>query len=590
MCSCPAELNRTNKPALRPTSNRPRKPFPGSLVVKDLGQTVEQLSTRVDALEQRVSRLEKSAAEETAAPQLPPAARAAPAAALGITYTFAIIGRSLLGIAGAYVLRALADSTSLPRSLIAGAGILYALAWLLAAARSSGKRLAPAFYAATSALIFVPMLWEMCLRFQVLRPAAGAGALILYIAVSTWLGWRNPRSAAFAFSYAGAAIAAVILSITTHAMAAYTLPLVGMLLACEIGRFLNRDAVICPLVALAADAAIWVLLFIYHAPADTRSDYPHLAAASLVAIGCLPFLISFPGIAVRVMRLDRDLTVTDIAHGMLSFALVALAFLWILPAHGVLLLGILCGALATACYAAALGPLRGCASTRNFAVVALWSGALAVAGVFLLFPPLAASAAFCVLGVGGILGGDRLRRRTAELHGVLFLAIAAVLSGQVAYASHALVGAMPAPVTWPVLVASIAAILAYLASDELPSEPWQAQFLHFIPALLAAFSAAALLAHWLVRLAASIAPPSDFHIAFLRTMTVCAVALTLAFGAARWRRVELKRVAYIALAFVAAKLVFEDLRHGHMEFTAASICLVALTVIAVPRLTQSKAG
>jgi hypothetical protein len=556
--------------------------------VTDLGQTVEQLSTRVEALEQRVSRLEKSATEEPAAPQPTPAALVAPASSLGIPYTFAIIGRSLLGIAGAYVLRALADSTSLPRSLIAAAGILYALAWLLAAARASGKRLAPAFYAATSALIFVPMLWEMCLRFQVLQPAAGAAALVLYIAVSTWLGWQDPRCAAFAFSYAGAAIAAVILSITTHAMAAYTLPLVGMLLACEVGRLMGRDAAIRPLVAFASDAAIWVLLFIYHAPADTRTDYPHLAAGALIAIGCLPFLVSFPGIALRVMRLHQDLTVTDIAHGVLSFALVALAFLWILPAEGVLILGILCAALATACYAAALGPLRGSASTRNFAVVSLWSAALTVSAVFLLFAPLVASAAFCVLGVGGILCGDRLRCRTAELHGVLFLAIAAALSGQLAYGSHALVGAMPAAVTWPVLVASVAAMLAYLASDELPSEPWQSQFLHFIPALFAAFSAAALLAHWLVGAAALIAPPANFHIAFLRTVTVCTVAIALAFAAARWRRVELKRVAYIALAFVAAKLVFEDLRHGHMEFTAASICLVALTVIAVPRLTQRK--
>lgn len=557
--------------------------------MKDLGQTVEQLSTRVDALELRVSRLEKSAAEETPAAQMPSVPQAPPSSSLGITDTFAIIGKSLLGIAGAYVLRALADSTSLPRSLIAAAGILYVLAWLLAAARASGKRLAPAVYAATSALIFVPMLWEMCLRFHVLQPGIAAAALGIYTAVSTWLGWRNPRSPAFALSYTGAATAAVILSIATHAMAAYTLLLAGMLLACEVGRLAGREAVIRPLIAFATDFATWTLLFIYRAPADSRPDYPHLAAASLIVIGCLPFLITFPGIALRVMRLHRDLTVIDIAHGILSFTLVALAFLWILPGSGIAFLGVGCAALAFTCYAATLGPLRGTTSSRNFTVAALWSAALMVAGVFLLFSPLAASAAFCALALGALLFGDRLHCRAAEFHGVLFLTIAAILSGQLAYASRALVGTMPAPVSWPVVVASIAAVLAYLASQELPSEPWQSQFLHFIPAMLAAFSAAALLAHMLVRSVALIAPPADFHIAFLRTFTVCAIALALAFTAARWRRLELKRVAYIALAFVAAKLIFEDLRHGHMEFTAASICLVALTVIAVPRLAQRKA-
>jgi predicted tellurium resistance membrane protein TerC len=46
------------------------------------------------------------------------------------------------------------------------------------------------------------------------------------------------------------------------------------------------------------------------------------------------------------------------------------------------------------------------------------------------------------------------------------------------------------------------------------------------------------------------------------------------------------RMAYVALAFVAAKLLFEDLRHGHMEFTAGSIFLFAITLIAVPRLVR----
>lgn len=556
--------------------------------MKDLGEAVEQLSSRVDALEQRVSRLENSAAEDAPAQQLPAAAQVAPAASPGITETFAVIGKSLLGVAGAYVLRALADITPLPRSLIAAAGILYALAWLLAAARASSKKLPAVLYAATSALIFVPMLWEMCLRFHVLQPDVAATALAIYIAVSTWLGWRNPRSPAFALAYAGAATAAVLLSITTHAMAAFTLPLAGTLLACEIGRLAGRDTPIRPLIAFAADFAAWTLLLIYRTPAETRTDYPPLAIAALIVLGCLPFLISFPGIALRVLRLHRDLTVIDIAHGILSFALVALAFLWILPVSGSVVLGILCAALAIACYAATLGPLRASTSWRNATVAALWSAALMLSAAFLLFSPLVASAVFCVLALSGILFGDRMHCRTAEFHGVLFLAIAAVLSGQLAYASRALIGTISAPVTWPVLVASVAAIVAYIASDELPSEPWQSQLLHFIPALLAAISAAALLAHMLVRSAALVITPANFHIAFLRTFTVCVVALALAFAAARSRRLELKRVAYIALAFVAAKLVFEDLRHGHMEFTAASICLVALTVIAVPRLAQRK--
>jgi hypothetical protein len=40
-------------------------------------------------------------------------------------------------------------------------------------------------------------------------------------------------------------------------------------------------------------------------------------------------------------------------------------------------------------------------------------------------------------------------------------------------------------------------------------------------------------------------------------------------------------MGYAMLALVAVKMVFEDLRLGHLEFIAASIFLFAVTLIAV---------
>jgi hypothetical protein len=48
------------------------------------------------------------------------------------------------------------------------------------------------------------------------------------------------------------------------------------------------------------------------------------------------------------------------------------------------------------------------------------------------------------------------------------------------------------------------------------------------------------------------------------------------------------RSPYAAIAFVAVKLLLEDLRHGHLEFFAASLGLVAVTLIAVPRLARRR--
>jgi hypothetical protein len=111
--------------------------------------------------------------------------------------------------------------------------------------------------------------------------------------------------------------------------------------------------------------------------------------------------------------------------------------------------------------------------------------------------------------------------------------------------------------------------------------------LHLVPALLAACALGALATRaglWLLAIRVS---PGAFHVALLRTLILCSLALAMAFAGGRWRRLELKRIAYLALAFIAAKLVFEDLRHGHLGFIAASIFLFALTLIGVPRLIRA---
>ena len=82
--------------------------------------------------------------------------------------------------------------------------------------------------------------------------------------------------------------------------------------------------------------------------------------------------------------------------------------------------------------------------------------------------------------------------------------------------------------------------------------------------------------------------PGAPYVAFIRTLILCALALALAFCGSRWRRVELTRIAYATLGLVAAKLLFEDLRLGHLEFIAAAFFLFAITLIAVPRLAHRK--
>jgi hypothetical protein len=112
------------------------------------------------------------------------------------------------------------------------------------------------------------------------------------------------------------------------------------------------------------------------------------------------------------------------------------------------------------------------------------------------------------------------------------------------------------------------------------------RLLRLLSAILAVSAAATLLVSALVWLAAVGMTPGASHVAVIRTLITCALALTLAFGGSRWQRIELVWTAYGTLAFVTAKLLFEDLPHGHSGSIAVSIFLYAVALIIVPRMAR----
>jgi hypothetical protein len=168
----------------------------------------------------------------------------------------------------------------------------------------------------------------------------------------------------------------------------------------------------------------------------------------------------------------------------------------------------------------------------------------------------------------------------------VYLLSAAAVSGLLNYAFLALAGTLPSAPSMSICMVSACSILCYAAGKFCEGEAWSQQLLHTVFAVLAIAAAAALLVQGLMALTALSLNPGAHHLAFIRTLTICLAALALAFSGAHWRRMELTRIGYATLVLVAVKLVFEDLRHGHLEFIAASIFLFAVTLIAVPRIAR----
>lgn len=553
-------------------------------------EALDDLIARVEALEKRVAGLEHQAHTEAipiAKPMAAAQAIAQPLEPLLLSGVFSVIGSALLGIAGAYLLRALSGTSLVQRRIVAGLAVAYAVGWLVAAARAVHRRqFAGILFAATSVLILAPMLWEMSLRFHAMPAGVAAVVLAGYTAMVTGLTWHFGRTHVLSVGYAGAAASALALLVGTHDMAPFAIVLLVMVAAGEYLAIRGVGLSARPLVALVCNAGIWSVLFIYRIPESGRSDYPALGWPVVMAIGCALFILWTCGIAIRVLWLRRRMTAFDVLQAIISFLLASIALEWFMPDAGSAVLGACCIVLSVSCYLAAFGPLRQSEYPRNFHVFAIWGAALLVAGVFLCAPGSVATALFAIAGLGATLAGRRIASRTLTCQGLAYLVLAAAAAGLHVYVFDALTGKMPARPAWDLFVVIACALLLYALTRERPDEGWPEQAIHLVAATVAASSAMAILASAFFRLASMAFEPDVFHVAFIRTITICSTAIGLALGGSRWSRPAMTRVAYAAMALVAAKLLFEDLRHGRMEYIAASICLVALTLIAVPRITH----
>jgi hypothetical protein len=269
---------------------------------------------------------------------------------------------------------------------------------------------------------------------------------------------------------------------------------------------------------------------------------------------------------------------------MIAFSLFACGVLWIVPSISHIVLAVVCLGLSADCYWLFLYSYRDVIEKRTIGIFAVWAVGLLFAGVFLLFPLAAAGAVLGTLGVIAMLATRRRQFRALKLHAVVLITAAAFASGMIQYASQCLVGQMPQAPQWSVILVSACAVIVCAVSQEDPDADLTARVAPFATIFVAACAVAALLIHALIGLFALASTASAFHIAVLRTASLCALAITLAFGGKRLRRATMATMAYCVVAFVTAKLLFEDLRHGNLAFIAASICLVALTFILVPRI------
>jgi hypothetical protein len=563
--------------------------------MNDLADAIDQLVKRMETLEGRVAELERAIS-----PQLPRAesrASAPPGTLEAAVFRnsalapagsfFSVMGKAMLGIAGAYLLRAAEEAGFAPRPLVAIIGIVYALLWLVVAARAPVEaRLARAVYSVNSAIILAPMLWELAIRFKVFPAPAIAAAIAAFELTAFFAASKPHRAIVLQIGNTAAAALALALAIATHE----TLPFLAIIILaaalCEYRSAIGLDRSARITVALSADLAAWLLLYIYSSPQSTRLDYPMLGTTALLAPGAALFLLYASAAAFKVLVKAQTISISDTAQTTITFLLAAAALLVFGPASSKTILGAVCIMLAAGCYAATLMLQSRKAAWRNIAVFSTWSGALLLTGSILCLPQTWAALWLSITALIAIATGARFNRVIFEIHGFVFLIAAAIYSGLAGYLGQSLFG-VPAILPGPrILAVTACAALCFLASLLDCSDARTRLALRLLLAAPPVFALTALLAQGLAAVVELGMVPARHHLAFIRTLTLCAVSLSLVFGGTRLHRPELGRLGYAGIALIAVKLIAEDLRHGHLEYIAASIFLFALTLIAAPRLAR----
>jgi hypothetical protein len=550
----------------------------------------ELLSSRVDELEKRVYALEHTTGDRS--PVLKPVgtptaiSQSGEEAPLQTANIFPVLGRAMLGIAGAYVLRAIAEAGFIPRLAVAAVAIAYAFAWLVWAARASKvSGFVSLIYTGTSAAILAPMLWEITLHFHVFTPTATAGVLTGFVMLATALGLRDGSSGSTWIAQSVGTIAAIVLALATHETWPFLFALLVVLATIEYARICGHVQPAWPLIALATDAAVWAAIFIYSGPQNARAEYPELSGILLVLPACLLFAVDATSISVRALAQGKTISFFEIIQVMTAFGLAISSVLVFAPT-AVAILGLSCLIMSAGAYLASFRYLRPRAAARNYRIFGAWSAALLIAGFMWALPGAVAAIALAIAGLAACIAAARMNSTILASHGAIFFCSGTMLSSIPQYVFGALASSPEGRPSLTLWLLACCAVAAYAVGSDTSVDGWVVQILHLVPAFIAASTISALMMQGVFVLATIAAALNPHHVAFLRTLVISAMSLGLAYAGSRWDRLAMTRLAYVALAFIAAKLLFEDLRHGHMEFIAASIFLFALTLIAVPRLVR----
>ena len=502
-----------------------------------------------------------------------------------------VFGKSVLALAGAYLLRAAAESGSVPRWLMLVAGIAYAGGWLVWAAKTERRNhFASVVYALTVAAILAPLLWEGTVRFGDLSAGTTVAVLVGYVVLSLALEWKEKAAAIPWIAVSVATVTVVALIVATHELSALTAGMLAIALTAEVVSWSGRWPAIRIVTGLGALTAVAVVGMVMTSGEGAPAGYRAMSAGEIAAL-CAGMAAVFGGsFVVRGFGLRMRWTVTEIAVDAAAVALGAWVSVRATQGGAAEFWGVVFLAMAGVCYWGALkrfsGETEKAERRWNRRVSANFAAALLLAGSWLLLTVNLQVVLLSVAAVVAVLVFTRTGYLSLGIHGTIYLLAAGAACGLFGYAGRTLAGTVPAWPGWSFWVVAVAGLVSYIVGSRVAGNEWKARVLWVVPAAVVGFAAAAVVVAGVVGLAGS--GLSASRLSMVRTVVTCGMALGMAYGGSHWKRAELGWVAYGAIGLGALKLVLEDLRFGNAGTLVVSLLAYGAILVMLPRVMRTR--
>ncbi|MCC6861658.1 MAG: hypothetical protein IT158_24015, partial [Bryobacterales bacterium] len=406
-------------------------PQPG---MEELLRLVADLQNRVLLLEGRAGGAVSAAAEAA-----PVADSAAAGAFEGTAGLVPLLGKALLGLSAAYLLRALSEFGVLPLTAGMAVGMVYALWWLLLAARTAlEERAHAAVYALTSVLILVPLLWETSVRFHAVPGWIAAGVLVLFAVFGLAISWRKDLAVIAWITTLAGLLAACGLLLATHDLAPFILALLAMAAAVEYSACLEHWLRERWVVAITADLAVLLLTYLFTRPGGLPEGYAAISTGGVIGIQIALLAIYLSSTIVRTLWRHFTFTAFEIAQCVAAFLISTSGALRAAEGDPAALAAVavfclVCGAL---CYLVSFAFLeRKGRRDRNFYTYAAFGLLLVLTGSRLLLSGAGYLLLWALLGVLFLRMGRAAGRMMLKWHGAAYLALASLGSGLAGYAA-----------------------------------------------------------------------------------------------------------------------------------------------------------